>query len=274
MKKIKIHCDSGLPLDLDIRNERQIELYVDDLNIFNDNSDSIKILVLVEPEEIKPFADQVIQNHKKVDFILTHNEKILNACDNAHLFEYGTTWIKDYKFPEKNFSISHLVGFKTWTKGHRLRQKIWYKQSKIKNPINFYISKFNQGIDNFANAPILEGDKDPLFDSQFHITIENTYEKNFFSEKVMDAFLTKTVPVYWGCPNIGDYFNLDGMLIVEDMKDLFKKVNGLTPEIYESMTYAIEDNYHRAQEFAEISPRMERLLKRIIDEETTSWMRG
>lgn len=266
MKNIKIHCNSGLPLNLEIKNKKQIELYIDDLNVFNNTNNSIKILALIEPEEIKPFTNDVINNKNKVDFILTHNEKILNLCDNSYLFEYGTTWIKNYNFPPKNFSISHLVGFKTWTEGHKLRQKIWYKQNKIKIPKKFYLSKMNNGIQNFVNAPILKELKNPLFDSQFHITIENVKKNNYFTEKIIDCFQTKTIPVYWGCKNIGNYFNIDGIIIVNNFENIIKIVNNLTEEDYFKRQIAIEINFELSKKFLNIEERISQKIKEIINE--------
>ena len=39
----------------------------------------------------------------------------------------------------------------------------------------------------------------------FHIAIENVSQRSYFSEKLLDCFLTRTVPVYWGChANLGE----------------------------------------------------------------------
>jgi hypothetical protein len=41
-----------------------------------------------------------------------------------------------------------------------------------------------------------------LKDYAFSLTIENTKKDYYFTEKLIDCFMTGTVPIYWGCPSI------------------------------------------------------------------------
>tara|TARA_B100000787_G_scaffold36434_1_gene25563 strand:+ start:11542 stop:12483 length:942 start_codon:yes stop_codon:yes gene_type:complete len=40
----------------------------------------------------------------------------------------------------------------------------------------------------------------------YSIAIENVCMKNYFSEKFTDCILAWTIPIYYGCPNINEYF--------------------------------------------------------------------
>jgi hypothetical protein len=53
----------------------------------------------------------------------------------------------------------------------------------------------------------------------------------------------KTIPIYWGCSNICDYFFEPGFLKFENVDDLIYISNNITPEIYELRKEAIEHNY-------------------------------
>ncbi len=64
------------------------------------------------------------------------------------------------------------------------------------------------------------GKVDVFSKSQFGVAIENTSHRGYFTEKILDLFLLKTLPIYWGCSNIGDYFNLDGILRVDNVDDM------------------------------------------------------
>ena len=48
---------------------------------------------------------------------------------------------------------------------------------------------------------------DGLAPFRFSVIIENVRERNYFTEKLVDAILCETVPIYWGCPNIGDFID-------------------------------------------------------------------
>ena len=76
-----------------------------------------------------------------------------------------------------------------------------------------------------ASKLLPEDDKKHLFKSQFSIAIESTSVENYFSEKLIDCLITKTIPIYWGCPNIEEFFDTRGMIIVNSVDDLIKKVN-------------------------------------------------
>ena len=47
---------------------------------------------------------------------------------------------------------------------------------------------------------------------KFMICFENTSMPNYITEKLMIAYKHGTIPIYWGCPNLGDYVNMDAIL--------------------------------------------------------------
>ena len=62
-------------------------------------------------------------------------------------------------------------------------------------------------------------------------------------------FLFKTIPIYWGCSNIGDFFNMDGIITFENVDDAIHKINQLDENYYNSKKSAIEENYKLAQKY-------------------------
>ena len=265
--KVQMHY-SELPQEtIDLEFDRQVRVYVDQLpeKIYRNE---ITILHLSEPDVIYNSADVAIANYNCFDFILTFDKNVLNACPNAVKFEFGTTWIYGYKFKEKEFGISTIIGHKQKAPGHLMRHDLWLRRKEIMVPSSFYISAHG-GPENTDGCPVLGKEahkKHIAFDTQYHIAIENSNGDYYFSEKLIDCFQTKAVPIYWGCPAIGDYFNTDGMIIINDTDEMIRKVNSLKPGDYEKMADAIEENYELSKEFAD-SPRerMKGKLKELIE---------
>jgi len=249
--------------NIEVDYKKQIRFFVDGFEGYYVNEDSFKILMVKEVEEICKLKKVVIENQHMFDAILTYDEDILNNCKHSYFMPFGTTWIHDYKFPEKKFQVSNITGHKEFTNGHLLRKKIHYKQKSITTPTDFYISKF-LGVENFNNNKILGEFKDPLFDSQFHICIENSRQKNCFTEKVMDCFVTKTVPIYWGCPNIGDFFDTDSIFIVNNFKEIIDCCNNLTSETYQNMLPSIEKNLELSKNYSDSVDNIKKILKKIL----------
>ncbi len=93
--------------------------------------------------------------------------------------------------------------------------------------------------------------KDLLFESMYSVCIENLPEQDYFTEKILDAFATFTVPVYCGCPNIAQYFDPAGMICVASAEELIDRCNRLTVDDYWARMPALLDNFRRSQEYAD-----------------------
>jgi len=264
MHKLRVVCEWGFQIDVDV--DKPTDLYVDIVGAER-QSNSLKILLLFEPDEIKNLTNTVIRNHKNFDYILTHDERIINNCDNAMLFEFGSTWISDYTYSDKKFEVSTLVGFKEKTHGHRLRHQLWLNQDKITAPKKFFLSRHSNGLKNFGDNPVLGEKKDPLFDSQFHIVIENVSRKYWFTEKLMDTIKTKTVPIYLGCPNIDKYFNTEGMIIVNSVEEIINVCNNLTESDYTKRIPILEENHERGREFENLQERVKNKIRELVNNE-------
>jgi len=255
--------EPGWP-NLEIEFNRPIELFVDNFVGYDPNKNSFKILWVKESEEISKFKSHAIENHEKFDAVITYDEDVMNQCDNAYFMEFGTAWVFDYdNSTDKKFQISHLTGFKEMTEGHRLRKKLYYKQSKIKNPIDFYVSKHG-GVENSFNSKILGESKNPLFDSQFHVCIENSKQKNFFTEKLIDCFVTKTIPIYWGCENIENFFDTNGFFVAKDFNDIIEICNSLDENTYQEKMVYLDKNFELSQKYITILDRLEHTINEII----------
>ncbi len=48
-----------------------------------------------------------------------------------------------------------------------------------------------------------------------HLTIENHIAEHYWTEKLADAFLGFTLPLYCGCPNVSDYFPEESLIPVD-----------------------------------------------------------
>lgn len=264
MKDIKVFC--SWELEIDLKHDKQIELYVDTIPSTTVPEGVVRFVFLLEPPEIYNISDQALFGLKNntYNFLLTHNQDLIDASEKAHLFEFATTWVRNYRFPKKEFSISTLVGGKLLAPGHHLRQKLWFKENRITVPKRFFLSGNFGGLENYNNNPILGSDKLPLFDSQFHICIENVKRKNWFTEKLIDCLQTKTVPIYYGCPNIGDWFDLRGFIVAESLDDIVDACNSLTDESYEKMLPFVESNFEKSKYYATIDNRLADKILEIL----------
>ena len=86
---------------------------------------------------------------------------------------------------------------------------------------------------------------------RFALVIENDVSDYYFSERLTSCFAAQTIPVYLGARRIGDFFNTDGMILLEhaDLEEARRKIAACTGRTYEEMLPAVLDNYDRVQEY-------------------------
>ena len=110
----------------------------------------------------------------------------------------------------------------------------------------------DSGVDFYGrgtNNPI-KNKEDALIDYYYSISIENSKTDNYFTEKLLDCFAVGTIPIYWGCSNIGDFFNKDGIIHFDNVNDIYDIIPMLTVEYYQSKLKAIQENLKICREYA------------------------
>lgn len=221
---------------------------IDDRNNFN------KLLLIqgMEPVELNNISNEIITNKNYFDKILSSFSEVLDSCNNSELFHCTSCWIltdskknpiyfkKDYHnifSLEKKFKLSHVMSSKNFLPGHRIRHET--KE----------IIKKNRSFELLFPDSIPINLKYQLFeDSMFHISIENTKNHNYISEKVVDAFMSYTIPIYWGTPNIVEYFNKDGIIFFNTKEELETILDNLSEKDYSKRIDAVIENYRIASE--------------------------
>ena len=97
----------------------------------------------------------------------------------------------------KTKKVSVISSAKLMTEGHRKRLDIVMRLKDY----------FGDGIDIFGAGIYPIGDKwDAIADYKYHIVIENSAVKDYWTEKLTDCYLAQSYPIYFGCPNLTDYF--------------------------------------------------------------------
>jgi hypothetical protein len=237
------------------------------------NTNKRTVYIQIEPEAIIPSANSIIDNSDKYAFILTFNADILKRCKNAYKYIYGTTWLHAYEYnsvnpADKKFMLTSVTGTKLMAPGHHFRQVVYNEQLRITSiPTSFYISGNSGTLKQIKQNPTLSREsKMELFQtSQFSLVIENSMQENYFTEKLCDCLITKTIPVYSGCPNISEFFDTTGWIMIDNysMDELISKLNTLTEDYYMKHMDIVEKNFHTVKKYIDFTENINNGLRSI-----------
>jgi hypothetical protein len=193
---------------------------------------------LVESPHVTNNSYEFVKKNSHLFFkIFTFDKEILESTNNSILTPIGGCWIleEDRKIHKKNKNISIISSSKKHLEGHNLRHKI------IKNI---------KDIDVFGNGynPI-DNKIDGLRNYKFSICVENCKKDYYFTEKIIDCFITGTIPIYWGCPSIGNFFDMGGIITFNDIDELKEKIISFSDNEYEKRMGSVLENFKRAQKY-------------------------
>jgi hypothetical protein len=257
---IELYSPFGIPNNFFLGNcELKIFLAIDP-NVIFFNKEKLKEIRLkfdkvilihgCEPPLINNISEKILENISFFDKVLTFDENLINQSIKCEKFCFGSSWIMTDKSNthinlfdeyynhfslEKKFKLSFVKSNKNNLPGHKLRHQISYL---LKDKP--YEILFPNYVKNTEKKLLFE-------DSMFHLTIENSQVVNYFTEKIIDCFMSYTIPIYWGCPNIGDYFNMEGVIVFNNENELKTILENLTPEMYIEKKKAIVENYEIAK---------------------------
>ena len=156
---------------------------------------------------------------------------------------------------EKTKMLSVVSSDLTLLAGHKKRYAFVNKMiGHFKDKLDVYGRGFNEIQDKWtAIAPY-----------KYSLAIENNVIPDYFTEKLTECFLSYTMPIYFGCPNIDQYFDTRSMILIDinDYKNSIKKIEqAIDDNLYEkALPYIIEARNQTLNQYHIFS-----LIQRIIE---------
>jgi hypothetical protein len=165
--------------------------------------------------------------------VFTHDVSLIKLSNIFALQLTGKSFIaeSDGGVYPKTKLVSMIASNKRMCSDHIYRQQM--------------IAKFSGKCDHFGRGYREIPNKiDGLKDYCFSIAMENGTYPNMVSEKITDCFMTGTIPIFYGINNIGDFFNTDGIITLDDNFN----IEDLSFDLYNSKIEAVKENYKISKE--------------------------
>ena len=239
---------------------RDVEPSADDWCVYTDlcvqevRPGNKNIVWLIEPyDHIPHIYNWVEKNQNRFEKIWSHDKQFISQT-NGTLIPFGGCWIDDFDqgIHKKTKDFSIIASGKRQHQGHKLRHSI--------------IASAGGKIVTFGNGYNPIKDKiEGLREYRYHFVVENVREDFWFTEKLIDCFITGTVPIFWGCPSIDKFFDTRGMKIFEKLADLPSLLKECTKKEYLKMMPYIEGNLELAKNYILAEDNIYKLLCNNLD---------
>ncbi|RME35556.1 MAG: transferase [Gammaproteobacteria bacterium] len=124
----------------------------------------------------------------------------------ANRYLYGLDRLRTIEYPQKENRISVVCSDAAHTPGQRKRLALL---EYLKRRLGKRLVHFGRGF-----HPV--NDKmEAILPYRYHLVLENSVSRHYWTEKLADAYLGWAFPVYAGCTNIEDYFPRTAFLPID-----------------------------------------------------------
>jgi hypothetical protein len=216
-----------------------------DVKIFTDirlsealnDTAKIKIGLLVESPAIAEVSHYAaFELRDTFDVIFTHSKNLLSTGEPFKFYPLGGSWIKEWSVFPKTELVSIITGAKHKTLGQKLRHHAAIRYTNL--------AIFGQPYTGYfpSKVPMLR----PF---RYSVVIENGKEDYYFSEKLIDCLSQGTIPIYWGCPSIGSFFDMDGIIPFHELDELGNILQQISAQDYLAKLPAVNKNLELARDF-------------------------
>jgi len=239
----------GIEANIDLPVDCKVECCID--NTIPQNLDRVPegtIRFFVTTEGWHDYDKIIIENPQAYTYLLTQYPELLKLPNSFELIGNGS-FVDPAPDIKKKFGVSIVMTNRMVAPGHPMRRELYNRRKEIKIPFDIYRGTWNgfEPSDDTIQMPPWPNKKwkVKVFDCMYHIVIEGFRNDHYYSEKLIDCLITKTIPIYWGHTKIEKYFNIAGMLIADNVDQIIEWCNNISVEFYYGVMPAIEDNYQR-----------------------------
>lgn len=217
-------------------------------------------LLLTEPKSVHGrYYHLLWWINRRYNLVLCRYPELVKRYNNVILFNSAEPWINldelpplDQQLPRKLCSI--IASAKKDQIGHKLRHQVVDEIKAQQLPVD---------VMGMGYAPF-EHKWQGLLPYQYSVVIENAQESHYFTEKLLDAYLCGTIPIYWGTRDIGQYFDLDGMIICHSANDIIKAIMSLPESLDMKIQQAVETNKQLAYGYVNRPQRIAETISKQI----------
>lgn len=210
-------------------------------------------LMIVEPDSVHTKHLRLARLfHRRFFRVLTKSAALMATIPNALHLPFGSSFLADlaHSVILKTRLASLIASSKTSLEGHKLRHQIVAQIQALGLPVEV----MGRGYRPFEEKA--EG----LASYCYSVVIENCREPSYFSEKLIDALLCETVPIYWGAPDIAEYFETEGMIPCQSEAEIIAALHMISEEDYLRRAAAIARNRATAMNLADLHGRAARAV--------------
>lgn len=213
--------------------------------------------LLLEPPQLHPEdyerARELVADHAFSRLYTSHPDEFASVATAplfVHPYPHGGTRLhpSDWRRVEKRGdAIASIVASpKRTADGHKLRHDVIRQARALGLSVDAYGPEY-QPLEHKAEA---------LLPYRYTIAIENANTGLWFTEAVVDAFLSFTLPIYWGSKEALSYWGFDpnGVIWVSDLDHLIDVLRslsafGVAERTYSLAATALQHNYLKAHEY-------------------------
>lgn len=171
------------------------------------------VCALMQEPYIRGVFDWLVEGHDQYAHVFTHHPGIKAVgkkyirCQPAVPWHVNKSYdeLKRLTLPDKHKSISWITSNLTSFPGHIVRMNFLDFLRYRDFPIDLY----GKGIN------YIEDKWESLSPYRYSLAIENSSGPDYWTEKVADCFLSWTVPIYYGCTNLEDYFPAESFIRID-----------------------------------------------------------
>ncbi len=197
-----------------------------------------KVALLIEPPAFSiTHYEKAEELQEYFDAILTFDRERAEKNDVWKWYPPGGSRIADWGAFRKRKGISILTSPKRLTAGHLMRH----------GAVDRYSDRLT--VMGLPYGSYLKTKAACLRDYRFSVIIESERRDWYFTEKLIDCLSQGTVPIYWGCPDVGKFFDEDGFIFFEDLDGLEEALSQATSDRYKKMLSSVAWNLEAAREY-------------------------
>ena len=179
-------------------------------------------------------------NTIKIAFFTENQLPDLNFADYAvglghinHLDRFFTFPYFVYELTKRNIKIKDFEMVRNEVLNSRKREK--FCAAVITNPIGFRLN-FIKELNKYKNIDMggrfhnnvggyVKDKIEFLKQYKFSLAMENSEADGYTSEKIIDAYLAGTIPIYYGDYMVDDYINPKTYILIRNHRDMANKIN-------------------------------------------------